>query len=138
MIVDLIPLAAAGGYTPDLWICPDDVGQGRPAPWMAFHAARQFGIYPMSAFVKVGDTPADIAEAQAAGMWMVSVVRSGNEVGLSEEELAALSEEDRAAKMGAAQGRLRACGPHYIIDTVAGLMPVLDAIADRSNRGERP
>jgi len=39
-------------------------------------------IYPMKTFVKLGDTPNDVAEAHAAGMWAVSVVRSGNEVGL--------------------------------------------------------
>ena len=87
MMTDLIRLAGEGGYTPDVWVCPDQVGQGRPAPWMAFYAARQLGVYPMTAFVKVGDTLADIAEAHAAGMWAVSVLRHGNEVGLSKEAL---------------------------------------------------
>ena len=66
MMADLIKLAARGGYAPDLWVCPDEVGKGRPAPWMAFHAARKLDLYPMSTFVKVGDTLADVAEAQAA------------------------------------------------------------------------
>jgi phosphonoacetaldehyde hydrolase len=138
MIVDLVPLAAQGGYSPDLWVCPDDVGKGRPAPWMAFHAARQLNVYPMSTIVKVGDTPSDIAEAQAAGMWMVSVIRSGNEVGLSQEELAALPEEARAAKISAARARLTSFGPHYLIDSVADLMPIIEAISTRIMRSERP
>jgi phosphonoacetaldehyde hydrolase len=41
MIGELIRLAGEGGYTPDLWVCPDQVGKGPPPPWMAFYAARQ-------------------------------------------------------------------------------------------------
>ncbi|MGO8678509.1 MAG: phosphonoacetaldehyde hydrolase [Limisphaerales bacterium] len=138
MMVELIRLAAQGGYSPDLWVCPDDVGKGRPAPWMAFHAARQLDVYPMSTFVKVGDTAADVAEGHAAGAWVVSVIRSGNEVGLSEAELAAMPAPEREARLSAARAKLAACGPHYIIDTVAALIPVIDEISARIVRGERP
>ena len=138
MMANLIPLAAEGGYAPDLWVCPDDVGQGRPAPWMAFHAARQLGVYPMSTFVKVGDTPVDVEEGHAAGMWVVSVVRSGNGVGLAEADLAAMASGERAARLSQARARLAACGPHYLIDSVADLVPVVDAISSRIVRGERP
>ncbi|HUC86451.1 MAG TPA: phosphonoacetaldehyde hydrolase [Candidatus Acidoferrales bacterium] len=138
MIRGLIPLAAQGGYSPDLWVCPDEVGQGRPAPWMIFHAARQLGIYPPRTFVKVGDTPADAAEGHAAGTWVVLVVRSGNEVGLSLDDLDALPPADLRARLQAARARLAACGPHYLIDTVADLMPVIDAISQRIANGETP
>jgi phosphonoacetaldehyde hydrolase len=138
MIKNLIPLAAQGGYSPDLWVCPDEVGAGRPAPWMAFHAARQLNVYPMSTFVKVGDTPADVAEGHAAGMWVVSVVRSGNEVGLSEAELAALTASEREQRVSTARARLATCGPHYLIDSVADLLPIIDEISARIARGERP
>jgi phosphonoacetaldehyde hydrolase len=138
MMVDLIRLAAEGGYTPDLWVCPDHVGIGRPAPWMAFHAARQLDIYPMSTFVKVGDTLADVQEAHAAGMWAVSVLRHGNEVGLSREALSQLSPAEWDQRMSHARGRLAAKGPHYIIDSTANLIPVVDSITARLVRGERP
>jgi phosphonoacetaldehyde hydrolase len=105
---------------------------------MAFHAARELNVYPMRAFVKVGDTPADVAEADAAGMWAVSVVRSGNEVGLSQDELDRMPAAQREARLSAARARLAACGPHYLIDTVAELIPVIDAISARIARGERP
>jgi phosphonoacetaldehyde hydrolase len=105
---------------------------------MAFHAARQLDIYPMKTCVKVGDTPADVAEAQAAGTWAVSVIRSGNEVGLSSEELDALPVAEQAARITAARARLAACGPHYLIDTSADLIPVIDDITARLARGERP
>jgi phosphonoacetaldehyde hydrolase len=138
MMVDLIKFAAEGGYSPDLWVCPDQVGKGRPAPWMAFYAARQLDVYPMRTFVKVGDTPADVAEGHAAGMWVVSVLRHGNEVGLSKEALEKLSCGERQAVIAAARARLAVLGPHYIIDTTAELLPVIDDVSARLARGERP
>ena len=138
MIQDLIQQAAQQGYVPDVWVCPDRVGGGRPAPWMMFHAARQMGVYPPATWVKVGDTPADIAEGHSAGAWVVAVVRSGNEVGLPEAELAALPAAEQETRILAAQSRLSACGPHYLIDTVADLIPVLDDISGRIARGETP
>ena len=138
MMGDLIRLAGEGGFTPDVFVCPDVVGKGRPAPWMAFHAARQLDVYPMKTFVKIGDTPNDVAEAHAAGMWAVSVVHSGNEVGLSKEELENLPSAERNAILSAARARLAACGPHYLIDSAANLIPVVDEITARLARGELP
>ena len=96
------------------------------------------GVYPMSRIVKVGDTLADIDEAHAAGMWAVSVVRHGNEVGLSSEVLNALPRSESAARMAAARERLAARRPHFIIDATADLMPVIDEISWRILRGEGP
>jgi phosphonoacetaldehyde hydrolase len=138
MIRELIERAAEGGYAPDLWVCPDQVGGGRPAPWMVFYAARTLEVYPMRTIVKVGDTPADVAEADAAGTWAVSVIRSGNEVGLSQEELAALPVAEQEQRLSRARARLAACGPHYLIDTAAELLPVIEAISARLAGGERP
>ena len=138
MMGDLIQLAKAGGFAPDLFVCPDMVGKGRPAPWMAFYAARQLDVYPMKTFVKLGDTPNDVAEAHAAGMWAVSVVRSGNEVGLPREQLEGMPAADRKAIVSAARARLAACGPHYLIDSAADLIPVVDEITARLARGDRP
>jgi phosphonoacetaldehyde hydrolase len=138
MINDLKRLAAKGGYEPDLWVTPDLVGKGRPAPWMIYYAAKELDIYPLSTFVKVGDTPADVAEARNAGVWAVSVLRSSNEVGLSQGELANLPAAERDAKLAAAREKLTACGPHYVIDTVADLLPVIDEISSRIASGERP
>ena len=138
MIADLIASATRDGYIPDVWVCPDRVGKGRPAPWMIYYAAREMGVYPLRTFVKVGDTPADVAEGHAAGVWVVSVVRSGNEVGYSEAELADLPVAEREAVIAAAYEKLAACNPHYLIDSVADLLPVLDEISERIARGEMP
>jgi len=130
--------AVEAGYSPDLWVTPDLVGQGRPFPWMAFYAARQLGLFPMSSFVKVGDTIVDVEEGHNAGMWTVSIVRSGNEVGLSPQQLQALAAAERERVLAAARQRLQAMKPHYIIDTVADLLPVIYEISSRIARGERP
>jgi phosphonoacetaldehyde hydrolase len=138
MMKDLIAQAAAGGYSPDLWVTPDLVGEGRPFPWMAFYAARKMGVYPMSSLVKVGDTLIDVAEGHNAGMWTVSVVRTGNEVGLSEQELQSMPAAQRDSVIGAARSRLESAHPHYIINAVTDVMPVIDEISQRIERGERP
>jgi len=138
MMDDLKVQAAAGGYSTDLWVTPDLVGEGRPFPWMAFYAARQLGVFPMSSFVKVGDTTLDVSEGHNAGMWTVSIVRTGNEVGLSEQQLESLPAAERMSLLAAARQRLEAMHPHYIIDAVADLMPVIDEISARIERGERP
>jgi phosphonoacetaldehyde hydrolase len=139
MIEGLKKKAEEAGYKPDLWITPDLVGgPGRPAPWMAFHAARAFDIYPMSAFVKIGDTLADIEEAHAAGMWAVAVVRHGNEVGLSRETIEALHYREWQQISDKARARLATKKPHYIIDSTAGALVVIDQINARLARGERP
>ena len=138
MIGDLMRVAEEQGYKPDIWVTPDMVGGGRPAPWMAYHAARHMGVYPMSNVVKVGDTFADIEEANSAGMWAVSVVRHGNEMGLSQAVLNALPRSESGARLAAARARLAARKPHYIVDATADLIPVLDAISWRISRGERP
>jgi phosphonoacetaldehyde hydrolase len=138
MMDGLIAEAAKGGYKPDLWVTPGLVGGGRPAPWMAFYAARQLGVYPMSTFVKVGDTTIDVDEGHNAGMWVVSIVRTGNEVGLSEQQLASLAPGERESLIAAARKRLQDKNPHYVIDAVADLLPVIDEISARIDRGEHP
>ena len=90
----------------------------------------------MKSIIKVGDTPMDVAHV--AGMWAVSVISHGNQMGLSEADLTALSPCDRKAKTDAARARLALCGPHYIIDTTAELLPIIDDINSRLARGERP
>lgn len=138
MMTDVKAAAKAQGYEPECWVCPDLTGGGRPAPWMIYYAARQLGVFPLRTFVKVGDTPADIGEALNAGTWAVSVVKTGNEIGLSRAQWAALSESERQARFEAAKAKFLSLGAHYVIDSVADLLPVIDEISGRIERGERP
>jgi phosphonoacetaldehyde hydrolase len=134
----LVPKAAAGGYNPDVVVCVTDVPAGRPAPWMALEAAKQLGVYPMEAIVKVGDTVADIGEGLNAGMWTIGVVEHGSEVGLSAAELGALSPERRAVVNSRARQRLVNAGAHYVVGTIAEVPSTVYAINERLALGERP
>jgi phosphonoacetaldehyde hydrolase len=121
MMDALEPSARAAGIDPELVVCADDVSKGRPAPWACFRIAEQCDVYPMSRAVKVGDTPADMAEGRNAGMWCVGVCESGNEVGLSLDALQALSTAERDARVAIAEARLRDAGAHAVLRTVADL-----------------
>jgi phosphonoacetaldehyde hydrolase len=82
----------------------------------------------MSAMVKVGDTPSDIEEGLNAGMWTIGVTRTGNEVGLSEQEWNGLSPAAQAQALDRAAAKLRAAGAHYVVESVADCDSILDEI----------
>ena len=138
MLDVLVASAARSGYRPDLALCPDDTDGGRPYPWMCLRAALEFRLRSTSAAVKVGDTPSDIAEGLNAGMWAVGVSSTGNEIGLSAAEFAALPADERQTRVGQACHQLTAAGAHYVVDSVALLYPVLEEIDRRMAAGERP
>jgi phosphonoacetaldehyde hydrolase len=126
------------GYEPDSTVCATDVPAGRPEPWMCLVNAMRLGIYPMEAFVKVGDTLPDIEEGLNAGMWTVGLAKTGNELGLNEAEVAALAPEVLRAKLAVAYRRMRQTGAHYVVDAIADVPAVLEDINARLARGERP
>jgi phosphonoacetaldehyde hydrolase len=66
------------------------------------------------------------------------VAVSGNALGLSREQLNALSETEREMRRALAMRELVLGGAHYVIDSIADLPPVLDVIEGRLARGERP
>ncbi len=138
MMSSLLADAAAGGFSPESNVCADEVPAGRPAPWLALTAAMDLGVYPMPACVKVGDTLVDIAEGLNAGMWTVGITKTGNELGLSEAEVDALSPDELAARLDAAAQRFYQAGAHYAIPAVAQLPAVITEINERMARGERP
>lgn len=138
MMEVLVPEARARGYEPDTWVCPDDVPQGRPLPWMLYVNAMRLGTVPMAAMVKVGDTVPDLEEGLNAGTWTVGVALSGNELGLTDVEVDDLDPATRAGYLEAIGARLSAVGAHYVIEGVWALDAVLDEIEQRLRRGERP
>ncbi|WP_294332410.1 phosphonoacetaldehyde hydrolase [uncultured Sphingomonas sp.] len=125
MMADIVPRAAEQGYRPDLLVCAGETAMGRPSPLMLWKNLVEFGAWPAEACVKVDDAPVGIAEGRAAGVWTIGVAASGNGVGLSAAALAALPEEERAARIAASGGALRAAGAHLVIDTVADLPEAL-------------
>lgn len=122
------PLAAQGGYSPDVILCPDDVPAGRPAPWLNFRAAEQLGVYPMSQIVVVDDTPVGIAAGLNAGCCTVAVSQTGNALGLSLEEVQALSAEDLNARLMSITKDFQASGAHHVIRSVADLPELLESL----------
>ncbi|HSI41972.1 MAG TPA: phosphonoacetaldehyde hydrolase [Xanthobacteraceae bacterium] len=131
----LMPLAAAAGYAPDNVVCAGDLAAGRPSPLMMYRTFADLGVWPPSACVKLDDTEPGIAEGLAAGTWTVGLALSGNCAGLSKAELDALSDAERAALRAQASERLYRAGAHFVIDTVADLPPVLEAIEARLRAG---
>jgi len=134
----LMPLAAAAGYAPDNVVCAGDLAAGRPSPLMMYRTFADLGVWPPSACVKLDDTEPGIAEGLAAGSWTVGLALSGNAAGLSKAELDRLPPDERAALRARAAGKLYAAGAHFVIDSVADLLPVLDAIEARLAVGLRP
>lgn len=130
--------AARQGYVPDAIVTPDDVPQGRPAPHMIYANALRLNAWPLWTLVKIGDTPDDIAEGRNAGTWTVGVALSGNALGLSAEESAALDGPVRTARATAARASLQSAHADYVVDTVADCRAVLEEIAGRLAVGERP
>jgi phosphonoacetaldehyde hydrolase len=138
MLDSLEALAARQGYRTDRSLAPEDAGGGRPFPWMCYRLAIDLRIYPLSACVKIGDTESDIAEGLNAGMWTIGVTRSGNAVGLSEDDWLKLDHGEQEKLLACAEQDLRSAGAHYTAETVAYTLPILDEIAQRIAGGERP
>lgn len=134
----LVPLAAEKGYSPDAVFCSSDAPGGRPYPWMCYLNAIQLGVYPMEAMVKIGDTVADIQEGLNAGMWTVGVTRTGNELGLTMDQIAALSYEELKQRIAQIETRFMQAGVHFVIESAAGVMPVIEQINARLARGQFP
>jgi len=135
----LLPIAAAQGIAPDHAVATDDLKPGgRPGPWMALANVIELGAKDVAACIKVDDTTPGIDEGLAAGMWTVGLALSGNEVGLTEAEVAALPQAERTARRDRAADKLFRAGAHYVIDTVADLPGVVAQIEARLQRGERP
>ncbi len=139
MLDFLLTHAAAQGFSPDCAICPEDVpGGGRPAPWMCYLNAIRLETAPLWTMVKIGDTPADVAEGLNAGMWSVGITRTGNEVGWSAGEFDAATNVQRREAVHHAERRLLAAGAHYVAESVAGCLPIVEEIEARLRKGERP
>ncbi len=124
----VLPLAAEQGYAPDNLVCADDLPEGRPGPLMMYKCFVDLVVYPPSAVIKVDDTEPGIAEGVAAGCVTVGVTLSGNAVGRTPEELAAMSEAEIAPLRAKAADLLKAAGAHHVIDTIADLPALIERL----------
>jgi phosphonoacetaldehyde hydrolase len=138
MMADILPRAAAQGYAPDVVVCAGETAEGRPSPLMMWKVMVELGVWPASACIKVDDAEVGVAEGRNAGAWTVGVAASGNRVGLSTEAFEALTAADRHDRLAEARASLAGAGADFVIDTVADLSPIVEEIAARLARGERP
>jgi phosphonoacetaldehyde hydrolase len=105
---------------------------------MALEALVRLSISPVEAVVKIGDTAVDIGEGLNGGMWAVGVAVTGNEVGLTAAEYAALPVDAQRRLSQVATDALYAAGAHYVVDRLSDIGPVLGAIEERLSAGEKP
>ncbi|NLZ55511.1 MAG: phosphonoacetaldehyde hydrolase [Clostridiaceae bacterium] len=119
--------AAEQGYSPDFCVSADLVAAGRPHPYMIQENIRHFGISDAREVVKVGDTVADIAEGKSADCWTVGVVMGSSELGLTRDEVSALSEDELEERKASVRATFFEAGADYVIDD---MNEFLDVIAD--------
>ncbi|EPJ50232.1 MAG: phosphonoacetaldehyde hydrolase [Osedax symbiont Rs2] len=138
MVVELLQSAAEQGYRPQSNVCASQVTKGRPYPYMCMANAMQLGVMKLACCVKIDDTVPGIAEGLNAGMWTIAVSVSGNEVGLSLSEWQQLDLQTQKKLREKAELKLRNGGAHYVVDSIAEVIPCLNDIAFRLAQGERP
>ncbi|MCW6512106.1 phosphonoacetaldehyde hydrolase [Lichenifustis flavocetrariae] len=138
IMAEITPGAAANGFSPDSLVCTGDTPDGRPTPFMLYKTLLDLAVWPAWSAVKIDDTEVGIAEGLNGGAWTVGVAVSGNVFGMSQEDTEALSPEEFQRKRAIGVARLNAAGAHYVIDSVADLLPVAFEIEGRLARGDRP
>jgi phosphonoacetaldehyde hydrolase len=134
----LAPAASASGYAPDCIVTPDDVGGGRPHPWMIFRNAIELRIDNLSTVVKIGDTISDIEEGLAAGTWTIGIARTGNLVGMPASAFAALPRNQQHIRLECSRALLREAGAHAVVDSLAECEPQLARIEQWIREGRSP
>lgn len=130
--------AAKQGYVPDSTVCASEVPAGRPYPYMCLQNMINLGVSPVEACVKIDDTRPGVEEGLNGGMWTIGLAVSGNEVGLPLKEWKKLPKAEQERMRQGAYTRMRQTGAHYVVDTIADILPCLDDIDARLARGERP
>ena len=128
-IMDVVlPLAKAQGFTPDNLVCSDDLPASRPAPYGMYKCFMDLQVYPARTVVKVDDTVPGLLEGRQAGCYTVGVLLSGNEAGLTADQIKACSEAELDVIRQRVRERLAPGKPDYFVDTVADLEPILRQI----------
>lgn len=126
------------GYEPDATVCAADVPAGRPLPYMCLQNVIKLGVSTVQACVKIDDTIPGVEEGLNAGMWTIGLAVSGNEVGMMLDQWEALPAAEQRARRERAHARMNQCGAHYVVDTIADIMPCIEDIQARIHRRETP
>jgi len=138
MLAPVLTQAARQGFQPDASVCPDEVGAGRPAPWMLMKNAQLLDVYPPTACVKIGDTLVDIEEGRNAGMWTIGLTRTGNLVGLDSEQWVQMPQATKEVQLGRARKIMIEAGADYVAEDLASCNQALAEIERRLSNGKWP
>merc|ERR1712110_681358 len=138
IMAKLKPQAAKAGYAPDCYVTSDLVPNARPSPAMIFKNMIELDIWVPKSVVKVDDTTGGIKAGLYAGCWTVGIAKTGNYVGLTEEDMDKMDPKELEAKVEKARKILKDCGAHFIIDTIKDLPQVIDKINERMALGLSP
>lgn len=135
----LLPMARAEGITVDHVVAGDELpAGGRPGAYMALANMLALQLPDVRRCVKVDDTKPGIEEGRNAGMWTIGLALSGAPAGLSHAQYTAISAKEHADIRARVTAEHLAAGAHYVIDSIADLLPILDDIEQRLARGEHP
>ena len=130
----VIPAAEEQGYRLDNCVTSDGLPAGRPYPYMIYKNMCDLAVPSRLSVLKYGDTISDIREGVNAGVWTVGVILGSNELGLTEEEVKALSAEELKRRMMEVRYRMYAAGAHYVVDSIEELPALIKAINERMNK----
>lgn len=126
MMVIVTKKAKENGYEPDAWFSPDAVHQkGRPYPYMIFKNMEALEVTSVEHVIKVGDTISDIKEGKNAGVLSVAVLEGSSEMGLSQKEYEALSEEEKQDLCEKTKQNFLKAGADYVIRDMSDLLGIV-------------
>ncbi len=120
--------AAKQGYAPDAIVAADQVKRGRPFPYMLHQNVAALEVRNMNGVVKVGDTIIDIEEGMNAGCWSVGVIKGSSMLGLSEDEVSHMAQNQLDQIGRRIRYDMLAAGADYVIDTIDELPWVIELI----------
>ena len=115
-----------------------DAPKGRPAPYLLYEAAKQLDVYPMSSIVKVDDTILGVEAGVNAGCWSIGITRTGNLLGLSQEEVDNLPADELENRIAGIGKQCLQAGAHKVIPSVTELEHVLLELDEAIENGESP
>lgn len=134
----VIPGAKKLGYNPEFNIASDELGYGRPYPYMIYENAKALNIYPQKALIKVGDTVVDMKEGVNAGVWTIGLVLGSSELGLTIDEVNQMKKSDLDHKINEVKTKLYNAGANYVIDDMSKLIDVINDINSKLENGINP
>jgi len=107
--------------------------RGRPYPDMVLKNCKLLGVQPEQV-VKVDNTIPGVEEGLRTNTWAIHLYMTGNEVGLTEDELDRLGHSERDQFLMSAKLRGEQCA-HYMIPSIRELPPYLQKINELIKNG---